>query len=618
MPKPHQKGIYRNSGGERDFYDHDFRGGDRRVTFKHGGTRGGKFRNRDWSNAIRSHLEDEDIDMNVGSGSGKSFRKGKKGKGGRQGSPMPLSAKKLLNSPTGWYRVSIPYGNKYEKSFMAKLIFEMLAPLDFCPIAWQTNGTTVIFYVDDDKVAEKILSLDRQVPLPNGFKLIVKVYPGTPNVDMTPAIKEKMKLVMAKRYNADNKALDLTKFHADSDLQENFCALFKPIVFMSVLEIIEQNIPNLEALCLNDNKLCVFGFLKKVSQRLPHIKILHLANNKIRDLMQLDAFIGLPIVDLLLDGNPLCDKYKEQTAYISEVRKRFPKCQKLDGIDLPPPITFDINEEGTMPDAQQTFLCNVEGEGIVRQFLEQYFQIYDSKNRQPLLEAYHENTMFSFTSAYPYGLNKDKNVPWLNWYQTDNRNILKVQDPDRRSRLLKQGKLSVVSLLQEMPETKHDIHSFTVDLTLYTPQMICLSVSGMFKELKSGQKNPPTRFFFRTLVIVPAGTGFCIANEQYHITNATPEQAKEAFKTPSLPVPASGTAAPPSTPEASPIIHTVSPVLDNNSKQELVNQIALKTGMNLEWSIKCLEGNNWDFMRACSTFEDLHSKGVVPAEAFVK
>ena len=30
----------------------------------------------------------------------------------------------------------------------------------------------------------------------------------------------------------------------------------------------------------------------------------------------LDPFIGLPIVDIVLNGNPLCSKYKDQEAYI--------------------------------------------------------------------------------------------------------------------------------------------------------------------------------------------------------------------------------------------------------------------------------------------------------------
>lgn len=59
--------------------------------------------------------------------------------------------------------------------------------------------------------------------------------------------------------------------------------------------------------------------------------------------------------------------------------------------------------------------------------------------------------------------------------------------------------------------------------------MLLLSVSGMFKELNSGHKTAPLRYFFRTLVIVPAGSGFCIVNEEVHITNATDEQAKVIY-----------------------------------------------------------------------------------------
>lgn len=82
------------------------------------------------------------------------------------------------------------------------------------------------------------------------------------------------------------------------------------------------------------------------------------------------------------------------------------------------------------------------------------------------------------TMAYPYGYGygkEEKSGAWLNWYATDNRNLLKVQNPERRLKLLKQGHLAVVSFLQDMPQTKHDIHSFTVDLTIFTvSRPICL------------------------------------------------------------------------------------------------------------------------------------------------
>ncbi|KAJ8956646.1 hypothetical protein NQ318_014000 [Aromia moschata] len=645
MPKPHFGN--KQTTWVKDDRERDYRINDRirRVTFKQN-RQGGKkeYHGKDWSQAIREHLQDEDVDMGISSASGRNYNKNyNKGKKGRKGSPVPNGRRKLLESPTNWYKISLPHGDKFEKNFLLKVLQEKVAPLPFMPIAWQVFGTTCTFYVDEDKVAEKLRSLDKQIQLPNGFKLFVRVYPGSPNVDMNTELKEKIKLVMAKRYNSATKALDLTKFHADPDLQNYFCALFKPIVFLTVLEIIAENIPELEALNLFDNKISILSFLKKSTKKISNLKILHMGNNKLREMAQLDALQGLPIVDLILDGNPLCDKFKDQATYIrtsacntwastapliflSAVRsgKRLPKCIKLDGIDLPPPISFDIAEEHHLPDPQQTFLCNSDGSSIVRQFLEQYFHIFDTDNRQPLLQAYHENAMFSMTMAYPYGYGKDKNVSWLNWYATDNRNLLRLQDPDRRSKLLKQGHLSVVSFLQEMPQTKHDIHSFNVDLTLFTPQMLCLTVAGMFRELKSGHKIPPTRYFFRTLIIVPAGSGFCIANEQLHITNATPDQAREAFKAPPPPPPAQpnmvapvATTSSPSVPvlPAAPVIPAVP---DAAMKQEMVQQMSTHSGMNMEWSMKCLEETQWDFQRASLVFQNLQSAGVIPPEAFVK
>lgn len=86
-----------------------------------------------------------------------------------------------------------------------------------------------------------------------------------------------------------------------------------------------------------------------------------------------------------------------------------------------------------------------------------------------MLQAYHEVAVMSITMAYPYGQrDKDKSGNWLNWYSTDNRNLHRVQDSERRQKLLKQGQVAVVSFLQDMPFTKHDVHSFTVDLVVFT------------------------------------------------------------------------------------------------------------------------------------------------------
>lgn len=137
------------------------------------------------------------------------------------------------------------------------------------------------FYIDDYKTAEKLFNLDRQIQCPDGFKMIVKVNPGSPHVEIGADMKEKMKLVMAKRYNAVTKALDLTKFHADPELQDYFCWLGKPVIFVAVVEIIAENIPELEALNLFDNKIQILINMKKLADKIPNLKILHLGKNKV-------------------------------------------------------------------------------------------------------------------------------------------------------------------------------------------------------------------------------------------------------------------------------------------------------------------------------------------------
>jgi hypothetical protein len=52
-----------------------------------------------------------------------------------------------------------------------------------------------------------------------------------------------------------------------------------------------------------------------------------------------------------------------------------------------------------------------------------------------------------------------------------------------------------------------------------------MSVAGIFLE-RDASKNQPVRSFSRVFVIVPFGDGFCIANEQLFVTNATDEQKK--------------------------------------------------------------------------------------------
>uniref|UniRef100_A0A023EVP0 Putative mrna export factor tap/mex67 n=1 Tax=Aedes albopictus TaxID=7160 RepID=A0A023EVP0_AEDAL len=596
----------------------------RRVSFKpfSGGRNKGGVKITDMQ--IRAHLEDDEAMAGGPGGDGydgdrRGFKKGFRGR--RRGSPVPRQIgqpfrKKLVAGPSGWFEVKVPYGHKYEKDFILRSLVNAISPLIFIPQYWKVEDTAISFYIEDFQAAEALQRVDRTIGLPDGRKMIVIVRNGQPQFQVNEQLKERMKLAMVKRYNPVTKALNLEKFHTDPDLSDIFCALFRPQIMLAAFDVIKDNIPDLEALNLNDNKLHLLDHFRHLAQKVPNLKILYMANNKIPHVTSLDSMKALPLVEINLEGNPLKDRIKDQTVYISEIRKRLPKIIKLDNMDLPPPIGFDVPEDDhKLPSAKASFLCDTAGADIVRQFLEQYFMIYDSDNRQPLLEAYHEHAMISMTV---FNSPSQGSQQRLQTYLNFNRNLNQKRDLDTRCRTLKMGRLPVVTFLSELPKTKHDPLTFVVDLTLFTPQLILLTVTGVFKERKVAVINEPYRSFQRSLVIVPSGSGFCIRNEMIHINNATRIQEDRAFKDPaSSGFQAPATAAPVATVPI-PVAPVVPPVVDDNTKLQMVQAMAAHSNMNLEWSRKCLEETNWDFERAGFAFTELHKQNRIPPEAFVK
>lgn len=45
--------------------------------------------------------------------------------------------------------------------------------------------------------------------------MVIRVNAGFPKIQINPELKEKIKLVMSKRYNAEFQALNLRNFHRD-------------------------------------------------------------------------------------------------------------------------------------------------------------------------------------------------------------------------------------------------------------------------------------------------------------------------------------------------------------------------------------------------------------------
>ncbi|EDX17590.1 sbr [Drosophila simulans] len=514
----------------------------------------------------------------------------------RRGSPIPRGKfGKLMPNSFGWYQVTLQNAQIYEKETLLRALLAAMSPHVFIPQYWRVERNCVVFFTDDYEAAERIQHLGRHGHLPDGYRLMPRVRSGIPLVAIDDAFKEKMKVTMAKRYNIQTKALDLSRFHADPDLKHIFCPLFRQNVMGAALDIICDNIPDLEALNLNDNSIT-----------------------------SMEAFKG-----------------DEET--------------------LEPQITFDLAEQERLLETKASYLCDVAGAEVVRQFLDQYFRIFDSDNRQALLDAYHEKTMLSISmpSASQAGR--------LNSFWKFNRNLRRLLNGEENCiRNLKYGRLACVSTLDEWPKTQHDRRTFTVDLTIYNTSMMVFTVTGLFKELNAEPSNPGSmelydvRHFARTYVVVPQNNGFCIRNETIFITNASHEQVREFKRSQHQPAPGAmpSTSSAVASPQAGAVAGlqgrlnalsvTTGPVAilpgdplaatapvnsgsaaisatavapgaqDENTKMQMIQAMSAQSQMNVIWSRKCLEETNWDYNHAAFVFEQLFKENQIPPEAFIK
>jgi nuclear RNA export factor len=116
-----------------------------------------------------------------------------------------------------------------------------------------------------------LASINKRIGTIKGFKLLVKVRPGLPHMQINTTVKEKVKLAMVKHYNADLKALDLSQFQTDPDLSDDYGVMFKPSMILAVLDIIVENVPELTALDLFDNKLYALDNLSVLSVKFPKL-----------------------------------------------------------------------------------------------------------------------------------------------------------------------------------------------------------------------------------------------------------------------------------------------------------------------------------------------------------
>ena len=216
------------------------------------------------------------------------------------------------------------------------------------------------------------------------------------------------------------------------------------------------------------------------------------------------------------------------------------------------------------------------------------------------MPAYHDHASFSLSiSQGPDAGHKGQFAKEL---LQESRNLLRVRDAGARTRLLKQGKISVVAALTELPSTQHLMDSFLVDVPFFSDQLIVLVLNGVLIENRSTSKQ--FRAFCRHLTIVPQGDGYVVTNDMLLLANASYEQR---LKYRSSVTDSEGMREEPATSTRPSAV----------ALEVLTTRLRQQTGMNEKFSLQCLSESAFDFDKALQMFQLLNSQGRVPPDAFV-
>lgn len=266
-----------------------------------------------------------------------------------------------------------------------------LEPHDFVPMCYtRKEGYTSFLVHNCADAISRLCNHKLLVPNPKDkdrpFKLGLILGYTLALTEINVNVFSNIQKVLRKRYKPTSKTLNLDCFHKDPDLIE-YSPLSQPRLLRLVLDFCKtQEIINLR---LSNNDIreipnVSVGALKQLT-------CLDLRNNKITIEEDLSAVANSPLTSLHLDGNPICDKL-DKFQYIRVMKRKFTKLEKLDG--------FPVLPDGFLV-PRRNFVCDLNRQEFVDQFLEHFFPLFDSKEQRHLLKnMYHKEAFFSLSLRY--------------------------------------------------------------------------------------------------------------------------------------------------------------------------------------------------------------------------
>lgn len=320
---------------------------------------------------------------------------------------------------------------------------------------------------------------------------------------------KKLSLELQKRTIGNT--LDLNGVKNDPELWNMAIPLNLSHNLQFIVDTARKQNPRLDTILAKNN-----GIRSLAGQFLsfPGLLKLDLRNNQIRTLAGICETTA--ITEVLLDGNPLCIEFQSAKAMISEVKSYFGNLEWLDG-----------HRVESFMDISTFQHFNVDSKRLAlfaHEFVRDFFHFYDSFERKKLMQLYNNDsimTMSCFYEADKSVLDREyleKLLLQLSKYTKLSRNLKFISDLSKAKENFYHGRKTIEQVFENLPQTSHDCTNFCIDVPVFTPAKVMITVTGAFEEKNSNF----LLAFTRTFVLKPTTNHqWIIANEQLLIRQPT-------------------------------------------------------------------------------------------------
>ncbi|KRX48347.1 Nuclear RNA export factor 1, partial [Trichinella murrelli] len=523
---------------------------------------------------------------------------------------------------SGWTRITVRNGKDLSGSEIIAALEDFLkSPVHpFC--ISNLDNSDVTFYVRKSEEGSAILSASRRATTSSGRKLIIETQSASPPcIELVDSDKEVLKQVLDSLFCAGTHHLNLGCFSQNTVIRNHreYMPVNRNSVMLAIATLLSEQGGLIHSIDLSNNRLRHLDYLANLVSFTRNVIALDLNENQVDSVDELRKLSGWKLSQLNVKQNPFYKDFKSESEYHRAMLSVFPQLTLLDGVpvvkeetvnfglDVPTASAAQIN----WPPALGSFLVNDELKDLLIRFFMEYYSCFDStetSQREKLLHAYTKTSLFSLTA--------DQRTALRNLYR-DSHNIVRISVwKSFRDRLVKRGHMNIVGHLSSaFPRTQHDPSSFLLDIFFVSGDLIGCCMNGSLKMISEGEPDVFLLFTRSFILRRVTAQGLCIENDMINVRNVSEEELRSYTTTVQ-----NALNAPPQVNQQ--IGQITSPSVSNNTSVNLGSQVAQspvamgellsrETNLRLEWAMKCLEDNGWQYNDAKNAFLRLLEQGNV-------